>query len=323
MGRQTTGARHDAAAWRRTATAVDAPDFAVPWLDRFYDADDVRLIGALGDAERPTSDVHAQFPDISLDDLRRAHRRAVVDLSPDESTVVVAPFSERFEPWITFEGWKDLPPDIRARLVAWDHDAYVEEVRDDVADLVAGRTPKNATGNDSFILLREAQDIVRAAGRLFVRPCSCRRIHGDCGKPVDVCIWIDEDDRGAGWEISRERALELLHEADVAGLMFTANTPEAAKATWICCCCADCCAPILAAEKLGVAHAWPLRRFLAVVDDGVCTRCRTCVERCPFGALTMEGKGQDDALLFDEAACRGCGVCATGCEQGAIAMAGR
>ena len=173
------------------------------------------------------------------------------------------------------------------------------------------------------MLLREAEAIVGAAGRLFVRPCSCRRIHDHdgCGKPVDVCIWIDEDDRGAGWEISRERALEILHDADDAGLMFTANTPEAAKATWICCCCSDCCAPILAAEKLGVSHAWPLRRYVASVDDDTCSRCGTCVERCPFDAWTLDEVGGATAPRLSAADCRGCGVCETGCPEGAITMA--
>jgi heterodisulfide reductase subunit A-like polyferredoxin len=57
------------------------------------------------------------------------------------------------------------------------------------------------------------------------------------------------------------------------------------------------------------------------VDHDLCTRCRTCVKRCPFGALTMEGKGKDGLVCLDPAACRGCGVCETGCKEGAITMA--
>jgi ferredoxin len=313
----------DSRTWSDIATLIDAPAFIAPWLDRLYGPDDVRLIealGALGAAERPTSDVLAQFRAFTLDDLRRAHRRAVVTLGDDEATVSIAPLRERFESWITFEGWKDLPADIRTRLAEWDHDGYVEEVRADVTDLIAGRRPKQNTGNDSFILLSEAEEIVRGAGRVFVRPCSCRRIRDRCDNPVEVCLVIDEDDRGAGREISRECGLELLHEADVAGLMFTANEPAVAKASWICCCCSDCCAPILAASKLGVSDAWPLRRYMAAVDDDACTRCGTCVERCPFGAWELMGTGEEAAPRFTPGKCRGCGVCATGCPEGAIEM---
>jgi Pyruvate/2-oxoacid:ferredoxin oxidoreductase delta subunit len=316
-------ARAESERLRAVAGIVSAPGFVHPHLGSFYEPDDLALLEALAGGERAVADLVAELPGVTLESLRRAHRRAVVTLSSETARVAAAPFSDRFEAWIVFEGWKDLPPAVRERLSAWDMDRFVDEIREPVAEMVAGRTPKEGTGNDTFVLLDEAEAIVRGAHRVFVRPCSCRRIAQSCDKPVDVCLWIDEDDRDEGWEISRERGVEILREADAAGLMRTANDADSAVATWICCCCPDCCYPLLASERLGATDVYPTRRYLATLDDEVCTLCGICVRRCPYGAWSLQGRGKERTLHLDERECRGCGVCATGCPENAIAMAKR
>jgi len=308
---------------RAVADIVAAPDFVRPHLESFYEPGDLEVLEAVGAGERAVVDLVAELPGVTPESLRRAHRRAVVTLSSDATTAVAAPFSDRFEAWIVFEGWKDLPPVVRERLAAWDMDNYVDEIRERVAEVAAGHRPKEGTGNDTFVLLEEAEAIVKGAKRLFVRPCSCRRIVQSCDKPVDVCLWIDEDERDEGWEISRERGVEILRGADKAGLMRTANDADTAAATWICCCCPDCCYPLLASERLGATDVYPTRRYLATLDDAACTRCGICVRRCPFAAWSLEGAGEDRVLLLDEHECRGCGVCATGCPESAIDMVKR
>jgi Pyruvate/2-oxoacid:ferredoxin oxidoreductase delta subunit len=308
---------------RAVADIVAAPDFVCMHLDSFYEPADLTLLEALAGGERPIVDLAAERPGVTTEGLRRAHRRAVVTLSSDATKVAAASFSDRFEAWIVFEGWKDLPTSVRERLAAWDLDKFVEEIRGPVAQMTAGRRPEEVTGNDTFILLDEAEAIVRGAKRVFVRPCSCRRIAQSCDKPVDVCLWIDEDERDQGWEISRERGVEILLEADRAGLMRTANDADTAVATWICCCCPDCCYPLLAGERLGAADVYPARRYLALLDDDACTRCGICVRRCPFAAWSLQGTGEDRVLRLQERECRGCGVCATGCPESAIAMVKR
>ena len=305
------------------AAIVAAPDFVHPYLGSFYEPGDLALLEALGGSERAVAGLLAECRGTTMDDLRRAHRRAVVTLSGDAASATAASFSDRFEAWSVFEGWMDLPSAVRERLSAWDLDKFVEEIRERVAKIAAGRKPKEGTGNDTFILLDEAEAIMRGAKRVFVRPCSCRRIMQGCDKPVDVCLWIDQDERDEGWEISRERGIEILRKADTAGLMRTANDADSAAATWICCCCPDCCYPLLASERLGATDVYPARRYLAVLDDAACTRCGICVRRCPFGAWSLEGKGEDGTLRLEATECRGCGVCATGCPESAIAMVKR
>jgi NAD-dependent dihydropyrimidine dehydrogenase PreA subunit len=322
----TDGRQREGADWRGVADIVDAPGFALPWLDRFYDESDAALLEALAGGEVRGADLLDVVEGLDMAAVRRAHRRAVATMSDEhdlEAAVAVAPFWDRFEYWITFEGWGDIPPEVRGPFADGCLEKYIGSIGAAVADVAAGRSVHDPTGNDFFVLLDEAEDIVRGARRVFLRPCICRRIDGRCDKPVDVCIWLDDDERGAGREISRERAIELLHEADRAGLMFTANDPQAGNATWICCCCRDCCQPLLAAARLDATAVWPQRRHVAAIDRESCTSCRVCVERCPWGVLTMKGKGNAATLALDEDGCRGCGVCATGCEPGAITLLAR
>lgn len=48
-------------------------------------------------------------------------------------------------------------------------------------------------------------------------------------------------------------------------------------------------------------------------DINKCVLCGVCVEKCPFGALTIEGKG---IVVGD--ACRMCGLCVRNCPEKAI-----
>jgi hypothetical protein len=77
-----------------------------------------------------------------------------------------------------------------------------------------------------------------------VMPCICRRERGlldaACGKPVETCIAFsgagDYFQRtGAGRPASRNEVLELLRQADRAGLVLQPSNSK--RAGWICCCC--------------------------------------------------------------------------------------
>jgi pyruvate formate lyase activating enzyme len=50
-----------------------------------------------------------------------------------------------------------------------------------------------------------------------------------------------------------------------------------------------------------------------------CLDCRTCIEACPNGCLTMT----DDGLAIDREHCQACGKCAQACPSGALETIGR
>ncbi len=218
------------------------------------------------------------------------------------------------------------PPELNG----WELAHYEEGV---AADLGIG--PDGSIGADlrssrdaaySYILLDEAEDLVCREPNVYLWPCDCRAMFGRCRKPVNVCLRFDND-RGLGWEISAERAVSLLREADRAGLMHTGVVDPESEAGAICNCCTDCCFPQQASRHLGIAGRWPRRRHIAALDVAACTVCGRCIRRCPFEALSLSPEpgpvGTPRSLHFAAERCRGCGLCATGCRESAIAMAPR
>jgi ferredoxin len=292
----------------------------VPWLDRFYEPAEVDLVLALADGPRASTDLAdaLALPEGDLAPaLTRAYRRSVVDLTRDE--VSAATFYERSEIWALFKGWNDLPAEVHTALAEWWLDDYVESVREGLAKLRDGHPEPGGEADYAYLLLAEAEELVRSQDHIYLWPCDCRALMGACDQSWYNCLRF-HNDRDLGWEISKERAVEILREADAAGLTHTDyvgfgghTDPHA-----ICNCCTDCCQPHLAAERLGVSDIWPRRRHVATLVPDACTLCGRCTERCPFGAITLH-EGSEE-LILAPAVCRGCGLCATGCPEDAIAM---
>ena len=55
----------------------------------------------------------------------------------------------------------------------------------------------------------------------------------------------------------------------------------------------------------------------AVIDEELCSGCKTCIPLCPFGAISFEEEKKTSVV--NEALCKGCGTCAAACPSGAIA----
>lgn len=304
-GPPSTAATH---AFAALAAAVGAPEFVLPWLDRFYNGDDVAVLLAAGGP--------AGLARVEPERLERALRRAVLDRD-EAGAYAPATFADRLDICAMFEGWRDIPDDVRRRLADWATDDYAASVRDDLEALKSGAPGGYREIDFTYLLVPEAEAVIAGEEHVYLWPCDCRAIVGSCDRPVDVCLRFDNE-RGLGAEISRERAVEILHETDAAGLTHTDYLGRSAGDKHaICNCCADCCFPHRAAALLDAESVWPRRRHLAIVDFEGCTQCGACAERCPFHAITMSA---DDEPLVEAAECRGCGLCSTGCPAEAIAM---
>ena len=55
--------------------------------------------------------------------------------------------------------------------------------------------------------------------------------------------------------------------------------------------------------------------FVARIDDIQCNACETCVNVCPFEAISMNG-----TAVVNWEKCMGCGVCAGQCPDEAISL---
>ena len=311
MSETDAAAQQATPAMTAVAEAVGAPDFILPWLDRFYDEDDAELILA---AAKAAGDGAVALAGAGQARLERAVRRAVLDVE-EPGAYAPADFHERLEIWAMFEGWKDVPLAVHRQLANWDVDYYADKIRADVEAVRDGHPGDSYEARYSYVLLHEAEAIVAAQDHIYLWPCDCRSLVGRCRKLKDVCLRFSND-RGLGWEISRERAVEILRATDKAGLMHTADLQDDVAATSsICNCCTDCCYPHLATQRLETSDVWPVRRYVAHIDMDLCESCGRCGLRCPFGAIVCNSGGRPE---YDPALCRGCGLCATGCSADAI-----
>jgi len=56
----------------------------------------------------------------------------------------------------------------------------------------------------------------------------------------------------------------------------------------------------------------------AVVDENLCSACKTCLSLCPYSAISFVARNGSGVAEINEALCKGCGTCAAACPAGAI-----
>jgi len=93
----------------------------------------------------------------------------------------------------------------------------------------------------------KAEELIRSHNKFLVAPCICRKektmVGEGCQKPEESCLVLGSATdyylkNGLGRNIEKEEALEILHEADKAGLVLQPSNSQ--KIVNICCCCGCC-----------------------------------------------------------------------------------
>lgn len=157
-----------------------------------------------------------------------------------------------------------------------------------------------------------------------VLDCICRvqkRLIGQgCNHTVENCMVFspkagafdrNEDIRA----ISREEAHEILAETDREGLIHSVNNAQT-EVYYICNCCICSCGVLRGMVEYGSQHSIARSDFYAVVNEDLCTGCEACLERCLFGALTME----NGICRVEKEKCHGCGLCISSCVTEALSL---
>jgi len=186
------------------------------------------------------------------------------------------------------------------------------------------------TGDEFILPSQNVEEIINKFDDIAVGYCFCRQRRGLLGDPCATntptlnCFTFGKSARhtvaqGFAKMITREEALNIMLEAEAAGLIHKAFHPgsrESSPETSICNCCKDCCDTF----NLWRSGTMPLTNstyYLAMIDEDACSGCETCVGWCPVDAIAMNDEGIAER---DESTCIGCGVCARFCPEEAISL---
>jgi len=167
----------------------------------------------------------------------------------------------------------------------------------------------------------QALAFLKEARSFALTDCTCRAHYHRCDKPLDVCFLIDEladkaVSRGKARRITLEEAEERLRKCDEHGLVHMAYYQPGRKMYAFCSCCVCCCHDLQLLLQHGRKDLVIRSEYVATTEMEFCIGCGLCVDRCVFGARTM----QEERFAYDPASCLGCGLCVSSCPEHAVTM---
>ena len=160
-------------------------------------------------------------------------------------------------------------------------------------------------------------------GPFLITNCVCRQTQDLLGNPCkmtdrrEVCMAFGDlakmyIEQGWGREISKLEALEYLRQNEEEGLIFRPGNTQ--KMDFVCSCCYCCCGTIANLKNLPNPANFTTSNYYALIDEGLCSGCGLCEDRCQMEAISLE----NDIFAVNLERCIGCGNCVVICPSEAI-----
>jgi ferredoxin len=169
-----------------------------------------------------------------------------------------------------------------------------------------------------------AEELVRGHTSFAVANCICRqamRLVGQgCEKPEESCLGFGEaadylQQSGRGRRIGLEETLEILQQAEEAGLVLQPDNAQ--SPLFICTCCGCCCGILRKLQRDSKPATMVSSPFTVRLDPRKCNGCGLCTKRCQMEAIEVR---ENKAVLVPDR-CIGCGLCVTKCPHGCLSLA--
>jgi Pyruvate/2-oxoacid:ferredoxin oxidoreductase delta subunit len=167
--------------------------------------------------------------------------------------------------------------------------------------------------------------------------CQCRLIGELSGEPCEVAstdmgclvagpaaqMMYDNGIRGAKM-MNKEETIEFLKETEKRGLVHNAIFDKGFESSnFFCNCCSCHCGALFPAKLFHDKGVYP-SNYAPTFDNDLCTKCETCMRKCPKEAIyhifPMESDSSDEKMALREELCIGCGICAVNCPSDAIKL---
>lgn len=166
--------------------------------------------------------------------------------------------------------------------------------------------------------------MIERAEYIALADCACRVSMNNCDKPREVCLVFGAHgqflvERGKGRQIDQRQALQVLAQAEDAGLVHTCNNSQD-EFSVVCNCCSCCCTILRGLSELKNPNAFAHSGFIIKYVESECISCMACLaDRCPVKAIKENG----ELVAVDAGRCIGCGLCVSVCPTEALSMVHR
>ena len=289
----------------------EIPKEAQEFTDIFFTEDDINVINAVDKDDFSAEDVKQVVEDANgyLDD---AYKRGVVSfLDRANGRYKLNNFYGFLDVFVVTQKEKyhsQLTRAQRGAIDDWYFGAYIKRLDPDYS-----KPPTE----DVILTLEESLEYIDKDDRqLFWTHCDCKCLLGDCGLPTKVCLsyYVGDNaysDRKVSEPVSKEKAKEIMIEADKAGLMHTWNP------NGFCNCCGDCCYLFRAQKVRNSQRLWPKQNYIVSIDSEKCIGCGLCSRRCHFEVPSVN---ENKKAVLDTTNCVGCGICVNACPTKALKL---